>query len=183
MFKLKSCTGAVLALAIFAIPTLVPSKASAEEVYVIRGFLNVFSAGMNQMTAALKARGVNAKAYSNGTWSGLADDIIKRNKLGRVSFPIVIMGHSVGGQEAPKMSNKLAKAGVPVALVVGFDPGFGAPEPFTAGSPRVVNYWILGGARGNPYKSAGSFSGSINNINIKTFTNADHVAIDKDPQI
>ena len=183
MIKLKSFSGALLALSISALPMVVPTTANAEEVYVIRGFLNVFSAGMNQMTNKLRARGVNAKAYSNGAWNGLADDIIKRHKQGKVSFPIVIMGHSVGGQEAPKMSNKLSRAGVPVSLVVGFDPGFGAPEPFIAGSPRVVNYWIKGGSRGNPYRSSGSFSGSIQNINIKTFTNADHVAIDKDTKI
>jgi hypothetical protein len=94
------------------------------------------------------------------------------------------MGHSVGGQEAPQMANALAKAGVPVALVVGFDPGFAPPPPFTAGSPRVVNFWIKGSARGNPYRSAGSFSGSIENVDIRGFApNVDHVQIDKDSRI
>jgi hypothetical protein len=162
----------------------VSAPAKAEEVYVIRGAFNVFSEGMNQMTRQLQARGVNAKAYSNGAWSGLAQDIIRRNKAGSVSYPIVIMGHSVGGQEAPQMANALAKAGVPVALVVGFDPGFAPPPPFTAGSPRVVNFWIKGSARGNPYRSAGGFSGSIENIDIRGFApNVDHVQIDKDSRI
>jgi hypothetical protein len=139
---------------------------------------------MNQMTRQLQSRGVNAKAYSNGQWSGLAQDIIRRNKAGSVSYPIVIMGHSVGGQEAPQMANTLAKAGIPVALVVGFDPGFAPPPPFTAGSPRVVNFWIKGSARGNPYRSTGSFSGSIENIDIRGFApNVDHVQIDKDSRI
>lgn len=179
----KSLSAAMLALAVVASPMAIPTQANAEEVYVIRGFLNVFSAGMNQMTAKLRARGVNAKAYSNGAWDGLANDIIKRHKQGRVSFPIVILGHSVGGQEAPKMSNKLTRAGVPVKLVVGFDPGFGAPVPFSSGSPRVVNYWVAKGSRGNKYKSSGSFSGSISNIDIGTFSKADHVGIDKDAQV
>lgn len=160
-----------------------PSVASAEEVYFIRGFLNVFSAGMNQMTDQLRARGVNARSLSNGQWSGIARDIIARHKQGRVSFPIVIAGHSVGGQEAPQFADTLAKAGVPVALVIGVDPGFGAPPPFSAGSPRVVNYYIAGSARGKPYRSAAGFRGSINNINIRSFSNADHVEIDKDPRV
>ena len=37
------------------------SVAQAEEVYLIRGFANVFSRGMDQMAATLRSRGVNAK--------------------------------------------------------------------------------------------------------------------------
>lgn len=162
---------------------MAPVSANAAEVYMIRGFLNVFSAGMNQMTDKLRARGVNAKSLSNGQWKAVANDIIKRSKAGAVSYPIVIAGHSVGGQEAPQFADTLAKAGVPVALVVGVDPGFAAPPPFTAGSPRVVNYWIQGSSRGNPYRAAGAFGGSIQNIDIRPFSSADHVGIDKDPAV
>jgi hypothetical protein len=183
MNKMKSLAAVVFGAAI-SIGTLMPiTSAKAEEVYVIRGAFDVFSAGMTAMANRMQARGINARAYSNGAWSGLADNIIKRAKSGQVSYPIVIMGHSVGGQEAPKMSNKLSKAGIPVALVIGFDPGFAAPSPFDSGSPRVVNYWIQGSSRGNPYRSTGNFSGSIQNINISSFTSADHVAMDKDPAV
>lgn len=183
MQKLKKTTATLFALALSATTFMAPVRSQAEEVYVIRGAFNVFSAGMNQMTNRMRARGINARAYSNGAWSGLADDIIRRSKQGKVSYPIIIMGHSVGGQEAPSMSNKLSKAGVPVKLVIGFDPGFAAPPRFTAGSPRVVNFWIRGGGRGNPYRSGGTFSGSIQNVDIRAFTNADHVQIDKDSKV
>jgi hypothetical protein len=180
---LKSITAGIFAIAVATASFAGAKQANAEEVYVIRGALNIFSAGMNQMTQRMKARGINASAHSNGAWRGIVADIIRRDKQGRVSYPIVILGHSVGGQEAASMSNELAKAGVPVSLVIGFDPGFAAPPPFTAGSPRVVNYWIPGSARGNPYRATGGFSGTIQNVNIRNFTNADHVEIDKDPKI
>ena len=160
-----------------------PNIAAAEEIYMIRGAFNVFSRGMDQMTARLRAAGCNARDLSNGQWSGVARDIIARQKQGRVSYPIIIAGHSVGGQEAPRFSDTLVNAGVPVALVIGVDPGFAAPPPFTAGSPRVINYWIAGSARGNPYRSSGGFTGSIQNINIKSFSSADHVGIDKDASV
>ena len=172
-----------IAAAVVATATMAATPAKAEEVYFIRGFMNVFSAGMDQMAAQLRARGVNAKSYSNGAWSGLASSIIKRAKEGKVSYPIVIAGHSVGGQEAPQFANALAKAGIPVALVIGVDPGFAPPPTFNSGSPRVINYWIKGSARGNPYRSAGGFRGSIQNIDIRSFSNADHVGIDKDPKV
>ena len=171
------------AFAGFAANMATPAATQAEEVYFIRGFANVFSRGMDQMTAQLRGRGVNAKSLSNGQWSGVARDIIKRYRAGRASCPIVIAGHSVGGQEAPKFADALAKGGVPVALVIGVDPGFASPPPFTAGSPRVVNYYIKGSARGKPFRASAGFHGSISNIDIRTFSNADHVGIDKDPRV
>ena len=180
MFKSKTIHGLLIAAATALGAINAPSIANAEEVFFIRGAMNIFSAGMNQMTDRLRSRGVNAKALSNGQWSGIARDIIKRSKNGRVSYPIIIAGHSVGGQEAPQFSDMLSKAGVPVALVIGIDPGWAPPPPFTAGSPRVVNYWVGGTARGNPYRSTGSFRGSIQNIDIRSFSKADHVQIDKD---
>ncbi|MCP4070789.1 MAG: hypothetical protein GY742_03490 [Hyphomicrobiales bacterium] len=180
MFKYNTIPAMALAIASTFGVMSAPTEATAEEVYFIRGAMNVFSAGMNQMTDRLRSRGVNAKALSNGQWSGIARDIINRNKSGRVSYPIIIAGHSVGGQEAPKFNDMLAKAGIPVALVIGVDPGWAAPPPFTAGSTRVVNFWVGGTARGNPYRSTGGFRGTIRNIDIRSFSKADHVQIDKD---
>ncbi|WP_162841502.1 hypothetical protein [Salaquimonas pukyongi] len=183
MAKLKSIRAGVFGLLAMGATLGAATQAAAEEVYVLRGAFDVFSAGMNQMTKRMQARGINARAYSNGAWRGLADNIIKRDRQGGVSYPIVIMGHSVGGQEAAAMSNYLGQNGIRVSLVVGFDPGFAQPQPFRYGSPRVVNFYIAGQPRGHPYRSAAGFGGSINNINIKSFTNADHVAIDKDPKV
>ncbi len=177
----RTLTGITFAAATLLGSLAAPTSSNAEEVYFIRGAMNVFSAGMNQMADKLRARGINTKTLSNGQWSGVAANIIKRHKSGRVSFPIVIAGHSVGGQEAPKFNDMLAKAGIPVALVIGVDPGWAAPPPFTAGSPRVVNFWVGGTARGNPYKSRGGFTGTIQNVDIRAFSKADHVQIDKDP--
>lgn len=176
-------TGVLLAAFAFASTGMPAAEAQAEEVYFIRGFANVFSRGMDQMTAQLRSRGVNAKSLSNGQWSGVATDIIKRHRQGRVSEPIIIAGHSVGGQEAPRFADTLSKAGVPVALVIGVDPGFAPPPPFTTGSPRVVNYWIKGSARGNPYRATNGFHGQITNVDISAFSRADHVGIDKDPAV
>jgi len=180
MFKFNTIPAIALAVATTFGVMSTPTKANAEEVFLIRGAMNIFSAGMNQMTDHLRGRGVNAKSLSNGQWKGVARDIIKRNQSGRVSFPIIIAGHSVGGQEAPKFNDMLARAGIPVALVIGIDPGWAAPPPFTAGSTRVVNFWVGGTSRGNPYRSTGGFHGTIQNVDIRAFSNADHVQIDKD---
>lgn len=155
------------------------APAASEEVYMIRGFLNVFSDGMNQMTRQLKARGIRARAISNGDWRNAANDIIRRSKSKRVSYPIVIVGHSLGGVEAPRFANALGAAGVPVALVIGLDPGFSQPPAFTKGAKRVVNYKIPSGKN---YRRGSGFKGSITTIDVSKY-GTDHVGIDKNKKV
>jgi len=155
------------------------SPAKAEEVYMIRGFLNVFSDGINQMTRQLTRRGIRAKAMSAGSWESTTSDIIARAKRKQVSFPIVVTGHSLGGVDAVRFANKLGNAGVPVALVIGLDPGFPQPVPFTKGAKQVVNYVLPGGKR---YRKGRGFNGSIQHINVSKY-GTDHVGIDKNRQI
>ncbi|MCF6321746.1 MAG: hypothetical protein L3J32_08275 [Rhizobiaceae bacterium] len=151
--------------------------AFSEEVYMIRGFMNVFSRGMDQMTRRLKASGVRARVIANGDWQGLAQNIISRARRGKVSYPIVIVGHSLGGVEAPKFANALAKGGVKVGLVIGLDPGFANPNPFGPNVAQVVNYKI---PSGNNYRRGRGFNGRLQNI---TINGVDHVGIDKNARV
>lgn len=176
VFGFKSLRSTAIALSLVA-GTLVATPAQSEEVYMIRGFLNVFSNGMNQMTRSLRRLGIRASAHSNGDWRGLAANIIKRHKQGRVSFPIIIVGHSLGGVEAPNFANRLGSAGIPTSLVIGLDPGFDRPNAFRRGAKQVINYKIPSGHR---YRRGLGFDGSISNINI---SGVDHVGIDKDRKV
>jgi len=174
----KNMRMSIMASAI-AIASVAGSPAIAEEVYMIRGFLNVFSDGMNQMTKQLKARGIKARAISNGAWQEVASDIIRRSKQKKVSFPIIIAGHSLGGVEAPRFANALGKAGVPVALVIGLDPGFPQPPAFGKGTKRVVNYKIPSGKN---YRKGAGFKGSIKTFDVSKY-GTDHVGIDKNKKV
>jgi triacylglycerol esterase/lipase EstA (alpha/beta hydrolase family) len=172
---IKQTTTAVLLTA-----TLVAiTPAFAEEVYLIRGYADVFSAGMNQMTSRLKKSGVNASVHSSGEWRHLAKSIISREKEGKVSHPIVIVGHSLGGVEAPLFANALAQGGVKVALVIGLDPGFKEPVAFGPNIKQVVNYKIPSGQN---YRRGRGFTGRLSTINVGKY-GVDHVGIDKNPQV
>ena len=160
--------------------SLAAIPAVAEEVYFIRGYNDVYSAGMNQMTSRLKRiYGVNASVHSNGEWRYIARDIIRREKKGEVSHPIVIVGHSLGGVEAPKFANALARGGVKVALVIGLDPGFDEPVAFGPKIRQVVNYKL---PKGQHYRRGSGFTGSIRTIDVSKY-GVDHVGIDKSPQV
>jgi len=161
-----------------SVPVLI-APAKAEEVYMMRGFLNVFSDGMNQMTRQLRSKGIRARAISHGSWKRMADDIIIRSKRKKVSYPIVIAGHSLGGVEAPRMANYLGSNGVRVALVIGLDPGFPQPPAFGRGARRVINYKI---PSGRYYRKGRGFRGSIQTVDVSRY-GTDHVGIDENRQI
>lgn len=175
MRPVTSAIRTTLFAAILSATSMMTSPAAAEEVYMIRGFLNVFSNGMNQMTKQLRARGIRATAISNGDWRGIAQKIIRRSKQKKVSYPIVIVGHSLGGVEAPDFANALGAAGVPVALVIGLDPGFRTPNRFSRGAKRVINYKIPSGKH---YRRGRGFSGKITTVDVSKY-GVDHVGIDK----
>ncbi len=158
---------------------LVASPAMSEEVYMIRGFLNVFSDGMNQMTRQLRTKGIRAKALSNGNWSSVAEDIIRRSKSKKVSYPIVIVGHSLGGVEAARFANTLGRAGVKTDLLIGLDPGFPQPPALTRGAVQVINYKIPSGKN---YRRGAGFNGKITTIDVSKY-GTDHVGIDKNRSV
>ncbi len=167
------------AVALLTATLVAATPAFAEEVYLIRGYADVFSAGMNQMTSRLKNSGVKASVHSSGEWRSLAKNIIRRKKEGKVSHPIIIVGHSLGGVEAPLFANALAKGGVKVGLVIGLDPGFKEPVAFGPNIRQVVNYKIPSGQN---YRRGMGFTGRLSTINVSKY-GVDHVGIDKSPQV
>lgn len=161
------------ALVVFALLT---APAAAEEVYFLRGGFDIFSTGMNDMAAQLRREGINAKSASFANWPGLADGIVRRSKSGRVSYPIVILGHSFGGDAAPDFANYLGRHGIPVALVVGFDAL--STKSFRAGTKSVVNYRAAGGR----YVAGPGFRGRIKEVKVSSF-GANHFNLEKNKKV
>ena len=174
----KTIRNAFLAMTLGA-SAFTATSARSEEVYMIRGFLNVFSDGMNQMTRQLKTKGIRAKAISNGNWNSIAEDIIRRSKQKKVSYPIIIVGHSLGGVEAARFANTLGRAGVKTDLLIGLDPGFPQPPALTKGAVQVVNYKIPSGKN---YRRGAGFKGKITTIDVSKY-GTDHVGIDKNRSV
>lgn len=148
------------------------------EVYLMRGLANVFSRGIDQMAVELRKRGYDAANFSYTEWKGVADDIVERNKRKRVSYPVVIIGHSLGGNESSKFANSLATRGVPVSLVVTFDPvetGYVGPN-----ISRVINYYLPKSAD-NRVLAKDGFKGEIENVDVTTDPEITHTNVDKNP--
>ena len=154
-----------------------PAGSNAAHVYLLRGLLNIFSLGMDDLAAKIQARGVSATVHNHSEWQALADDIAARRKAGRHG-PVILVGHSLGADAVMYMSEYLGTKGVPVVLVVPFD-GTGS---FAAASnvSQVMNLT----QRDYAYMRRGAgFRGVLQNIDVSKDTNIGHINIDKSPRL
>ncbi|MBB3770686.1 hypothetical protein FHS55_001281 [Angulomicrobium tetraedrale] len=120
-------------------------KAPEVRVYLLRGLANIFSFGMDDLATKLKARGIKASVHPYTDWQTLSTMAIEDATKGkRRATPVIIIGHSLGADAAIYMGNKVAGAGVPVPLVVTFDPVSNVTSDGRI--TRVLNYYQTGGA-------------------------------------
>lgn len=143
-------------------------------VYLLRGILNVFSLGMDQLAYKLEAVGVATTVANHTSWRGLADDMAANYRAGNRE-PIILMGHSAGADATISIARRLQGSGVPVALIVNFDPV--SPDPVPPNVKQVVNYYVPAGW-GAAVAADKQFKGQLANVNENSKTN--HFSIDKD---
>jgi pimeloyl-ACP methyl ester carboxylesterase len=142
-------------------------------VYLMRGILNVFSLGMDQLAYKLEAAGVTATVSNHSAWSSIADEIIANYRAGNHE-PVILMGHSLGADATISTARKLAGFGIPVALIVNFDPT--SPDPVPSNVRQIVNYYVPAGW-GRAVAADSRFKGNLANVNENATDN--HFSIDK----
>lgn len=148
------------------------------EVYLLRGLANVFSRGMDTMGAKMVRAGLDARVYNHSNWRPLADNIIARKRKKQVSYPIIIMGHSLGGNASILMAKYLGDNNVRMQYVVTFDP---TVTTFVGKNiNRVVNFYLPNDSNSNIVKKAPGFRGVLKNINVRGVRGLTHTTIEKD---
>jgi Thioesterase domain len=151
--------------------------ASHPHVYLMRGLLNVFSLGMDQLAAQIARNGVDASVYNHSVEETVVDAIVQKYRAGDHG-PYILVGHSLGADAVMLMALQLNAQGVPVALVVPFDgtASYAAPANVSC----VVNLT----QRKYAYMQAGAgFHGKLSNVDVSSDTTIDHVTIDKSPRL
>ena len=140
------------AFAAIALLLAVPSGARAQgpstskstaHVYLLRGVLNVFSMGMDQIAYKLEQRGIATTVTNYLLWSSVADDAAAAYKSGKVRT-IILVGHSSGATALPDMVERLTRLGAPVKLAIGLDSVFQTTLSGKVG--RYINFYIGNGA-------------------------------------
>jgi hypothetical protein len=147
------------------------------EIYLFRGLANVFSQGMDVIGDKMVSQGLDAKVYNHAAWRGIAEDIVVRSKKRRVRYPVIIMGHSLGGNATMQMSKYLGDNGVKVAYAVSFDPTITTYVGPNVG--EVINYYLPNSDHTNVVKKDNGFRGSLRNIDVSTVSGVTHVTVEK----
>jgi pimeloyl-ACP methyl ester carboxylesterase len=151
------------------------SGAETAHVYLLRGVLNIFSLGLDDIAAKLRAQGIPVTVANFVSWSSLADDAAAGYKSGRIKT-IILVGHSSGATALPDMVAKLGQLGVPVKLAIGLDSVF--RTKLSGNAERYINFYIANGA-GEPVTRTKDFHGQLDNVDVHTVPGVGHITIEK----
>ena len=155
-----------------------PSKPG--EVYFMRGLANIFSLGLDEFGKEMSKLGVENCVFNHSVWQSLANDIVERSYRGEVSPPIIIIGHSLGANIAPKMATIIGQHNIPVSFVVMLDP----VEPtFVGKNVEEIRNYYLPKRNDNTLHPLQDFDGDLENVNVKRFGGFDHFNIDENRQL
>jgi pimeloyl-ACP methyl ester carboxylesterase len=150
------------------------------QVYLLRGFMDIFSTGMDDLTVKLNRRGIRASVHGHAEYPALVDAIVDRWRKG-LRENVVIIGHSLGANAAFSMAEDLGKHGIPVPLIIAYDP----TSPMTASSnvARVVNFYASNNGWGVAVGRGPGFRGTLSNVDLSGRGEVGHTDIDKSPAL
>jgi len=151
------------------------SDASGVHVYLLRGVLNIFSLGLDDIAAKLQAQGIRVTITNYLGWSALADEAAAEYRSGRVRT-IILVGHSSGATVLPDMVARLDQLGAPVKLAIGLDSVFRTSLQGRVG--RYINFYVANG-NGEPVARTSRLHGTLENVNVQNVPGVGHLTIDK----
>jgi hypothetical protein len=144
------------------------------QIVLMRGLANVFSRGMDEMSATLTGHGFSPRLINHRGWQVAADAIVQNYRNGNRA-PIVIIGHSLGANAAFNLAKRLQSQNIPVAYVAVFDPTQSLAVP--ANVDTFVNFYL--NRTGRPARFPPTRHKSKVNINLTTSPGITHTNIDQ----
>lgn len=143
-------------------------------VYLLRGLLNVFSLGLDDLGEKLDRRGIANSVHNHTEYEDIAAQIIGRYRNGWRG-PVVLIGHSLGADNVYPLAEILSRSNVPVALIVSFDPvGY---QNVPGNVSKAINYYVDGA--GYPVSRGRGFRGELANIEMSKKGDYGHLNIEK----
>jgi hypothetical protein len=150
---------------------------SPPHAYLMRGLMNVFSLGMDQLAVLIARHGIEASVHNHAEADAVVSEIASRYSAGDRG-PIILIGHSLGADAVMTMAQSLGRVGIPVALVVPFD----GTDSFAA-SKNVACVLNITQRTYAYMRSGDGFHGDLTNVNVSGEPGIDHFTIDKSPKL
>ncbi len=174
----RGLQAAVVAILLLGLPVssgTARAATSDSHVFLVRGVLNIFSLGMDDIANKLRQQGINATVHNHLVWMSIANEAAAEYKSGRIKT-IVLVGHSSGATCLPDIVARLDKLGVPVKLAIGLDSVFRTSLDGKVG--RYLNFYVANGAGTKVAKGKG-FKGDLENVDVESVPGVSHLTIDK----
>ncbi len=150
---------------------------SRAHVYLLRGLMNIFSLGMDQLAVRIAQHSIAASVHNHAEADAIVAEIAAHYRAGDRG-PIILIGHSLGADAVMTMAQALNRDGIPVALVIPFD-GTGSYV-----TPKNVGCVLNLTQRYYAYMRSGAgFHGKLMNVNVSGENGIDHFTIDKSPRL
>jgi hypothetical protein len=169
----------------------VSDRPYAGNVYLLRGFIGIWSYGINDIGKKVADAGIRASIYQEDQWGEVCKAIIDKYENSPNHEPLVIIGHSYGADDALKMAKKLQQHNINVDLIITLDPV--TPPKVPTNVRLCYNIYQPGMLDMLPFfrgvKLESEAEGNLQNVNIRgerrdlLEPNTDHFNIEKNPLI
>ena len=149
-------------------------------VYLMSGLAGeIFSRGLDGLAAKIERAGVAASVHSMVETASITETIIRNYRRDPSSAPVMLLGHSSGGDAVIAIAERLKAANIPVGLIFGFD-----PTPIAGRIPSNVEMFInlyqatniIGGGAA---AGASDFRGRMVNVDLREHREIVHITLDK----
>ncbi len=145
------------------------------DVYILRGGAGIFSTGLVKLAAKLKQKGVASSVKSHAAWQTVVRTIAtNQSKLGR--RPVILIGHSLGADNAVRIAQALKKQGIRVDYIASF--AATGPASVPANVRSVTNFYFKAGGWGAVFSADNNFRGRLNNVDMSGERGVNHFSID-----
>ncbi len=150
--------------------------------YLFRGVAGlIYSRGIDQLAARIKRTGIPASVGTYLLWRPTANEAIADYR--RDPQPITLIGHSMGGDCVLDFAEMLNQAGIPVSLLVTYDPTRIADD-VPPNVERYINIYQSSNFMGGGNVVQGSrFHGHYASYNLKDHAEIVHINIEKADRI
>ncbi len=154
-------------------PIAEPQNPRVGSAYLFRGFIGVFSTGMNSLNDELVEQGVRAHVFQADQWASVADTIAERYRAQPGVEPIVLVGHSYGADNIVRIAQRLKDQNVSIDLLITLDAV--TPPKVPHNVKKAINLYQSNGPldnlpwlRGIPLEAERPGSVMLVNQNIRT---------------
>jgi pimeloyl-ACP methyl ester carboxylesterase len=140
--------------------------------YLIRGWLGLFSSGMDHLTVKINNVGVRAHVFQEDQWYQLAQRLRAAYRVDTNHEPLILVGHSWGADDTLRVAQELEKDHIPVDLIITLDPV--TPPLVPPNVKRCINIYESNGLwdtipawRGIPLKAESERATLLTNSNVR----------------